>query len=233
MYGSGDEMGDETRETQVTSSEAGPGAVALAAKAIACQRSERWLFRDLSFSLAAGEALLLRGPNGSGKSSLLRLLAGLLPLSAGSLRWRGREPGTAAPEYRTELAYLGHLDALKPQLLLRENLQFWADLLGSTADLDEIVERVGLTPCADLPGQHLSAGQRRRFGLARLLLKPVPLWLLDEPTTALDAAGQELSLELIDRHLAGGGIAVVSSHEPIVIARSRTLTLGAGGGNPS
>jgi len=210
----------------VTSSDAGPGAVALAAKAIACQRSERWLFRDLSFSLAAGEALLLRGPNGSGKSSLLRLLAGLLPLAAGSLRWRGVEQRTGAPEYRADLAYLGHLDALKPQLLLRENLQFWADLIGSTVDLDAVLARVGLASCADLPAQHLSAGQRRRFGLARLLLKPVPLWLLDEPTTALDAAGQELSLDLIGRHLAGGGIAVISSHDPIAIAGSSTLTLG-------
>lgn len=202
------------------------GAASLQAEKLACQRGERLLFRDLDFTLAGGQALLLRGPNGSGKSSLLRLVAGLLPIDAGALTWRGQDVAALGAAYRAELAFLGHLDALKPQLSLRENLQFWADLTGATRPIDEVLAEVGLERNADLPAQILSAGQRRRFGLARLLLRPVPIWLLDEPTTALDRDGQALVLGLIERHLAGGGLAVISSHDVLPIGNSIALDLG-------
>ncbi len=185
------------------------------------------LFSALNFTLAPGQALMLRGPNGSGKSSLLRLLAGLLPAAEGTLLWRGREVSDDRAAYRADLAYLGHLDALKGQLLVRENLQFWADLIGATVPVENALAKVGLSPCADFPAQHLSAGQRRRFGLARLLLKPVPIWLLDEPSTALDANGQKLVLDLISRHQAAGGVAVISSHDDLAVAQATTLVLGS------
>ncbi|WP_374378647.1 heme ABC exporter ATP-binding protein CcmA [Dongia sp.] len=199
----------------------------LVATDIACRRAERLLFSALNFALGPGDALMLRGPNGSGKSSLLRLLAGLLPAESGSLSWRGQPVEKDRAAYRADIAYLGHLDALKPQLLVRENLAFWADLVGGTVGVDAALAKVGLTPCADFPAQHLSAGQRRRFGLARLLLKPVPIWLLDEPTTALDVAGVKLVTDLIARHLAAGGLAIISSHDQMALPNARTLTLGS------
>lgn len=188
---------------------------ALEAEGIACRRGERLLFAEIRFALSGGEALLLRGPNGSGKSSLLRLVAGLLPPDAGRLLWQGRDVAEQPAAYRSTLAFLGHQDALKPQLSLRDNLAFWADLAGSDVALDSLLGRVGLARQADLPAQYLSAGQRRRFGLARLLLRPAPLWLLDEPTTALDAEGVGLVLGLIRRHLAEGGLALIASHEAL------------------
>jgi heme exporter protein A len=200
----------------------------LIAQDLACRRGERLLFRNLNFTLGSGQALLLRGPNGSGKSSLLRLLAGLLPPEDGTLSWRGRNVRADRAQYRGDLAYLGHLDALKPQLLVRENLDFWAQLIGATVPVENALAKVGLGPCAEFPAQHLSAGQRRRFGLARLLLKPVPIWLLDEPSTALDTAGQKLALDLIARHRAAGGLAVISSHDDLAIPQATTLQLGGG-----
>lgn len=202
----------------------------LIAQDLACRRSERLLFRNLNFTLTPGQVLLLRGPNGSGKSSLLRLLAGLLPPEAGTLNWRGKNVAQDRTTYRGDLAYLGHLDALKPQLLVRENLQFWADLIGATMAVENALLKVGLAPCADFPAQQLSAGQRRRFGLARLLLKPVPIWLLDEPSTALDTSGHKLVLDLISRHRAAGGLAVISSHDDLDLPQATTLRLGSGAG---
>jgi heme exporter protein A len=200
----------------------------LIAQDLACRRGERLLFRNLNFTLGSGQALLLRGPNGSGKSSLLRLLAGLLPPEDGTLSWRGRNVRADRAQYRGDLAYLGHLDALKPQLLVRENLDFWAQLIGATVPVENALAKVGLGPCAEFPAQHLSAGQRRRFGLARLLLKPVPIWLLDEPSTALDTAGQKLALDLSARHRAAGGLAVISSHDDLAIPQATSLQLGGG-----
>ncbi len=198
----------------------------LVATGLACRRAERLLFAELNFTLKPGEALILKGPNGSGKSSLLRLLAGLLPAEAGTLTWRGQPVGKDPAAYRADIAYLGHLDALKAQLLVRENLAFWADLVGATMGVEAALGTVGLAPCADFPAQHLSAGQRRRFGLARLLLKPVPIWLLDEPTTALDVAGIKLVTDLIGRHLKAGGIAIISTHDEMALPNARLLTLG-------
>ncbi len=198
----------------------------LTASGIACRRSERLLFRELNFTLAPSQALILRGPNGSGKSSLLRLLAGLLPATEGTLLWRGRAVSADRAAYHSDLTYLGHLDALKPQLLVRENLQFWADLVTATVSVESILAKVGLDIYADFPAQHLSAGQRRRFGLARLLLKPAPIWLLDEPLTALDMHGQKLALDLIGQHQATGGIAVIATHDQLSLAQMTTLTLG-------
>lgn len=199
----------------------------LVAMNIACSRSERMVFQELNFTINPGQVLLLRGANGSGKSSLLRLLAGLLPIRDGKLTWRGRSVSKDQAGYRADLVYLGHLDCLKPQLLVRENLQFWADLVGASVSVDVALSKVGLGDCADFPAQYLSAGQRRRFSLARLLLKPVPIWLLDEPSTALDSRGQKLVLDLISRHQATGGIAVISSHESLALAHAAILPMGA------
>jgi heme exporter protein A len=181
---------------------------------LACRRGERLVFAGLSFRLAAGETLLLRGPNGSGKSSLLRCMAGLLAPISGTQTWDGQPVAADADGHRARLRYLGHQDAVKPALTVVENLGFWqrlhghrdaAGVAGSLADL-------GIGHLADLPARLLSAGQRRRVALARLLAAPAPLWLLDEPTTALDDDGVERFARLVARHRAGGGLAVLSGH---------------------
>ncbi|TDQ83136.1 heme exporter protein A [Dongia mobilis] len=199
----------------------------LQARQLACRRGDRLLFRGVDFAVAAGEALFLRGPNGSGKTSLLRLIAGLLAPESGEVLWCGRDAHRLGAAFRAELAFLGHLDALKPQLTLRDNLAFWRALLGGTVEIEAVLAEVGLAASVDLPAQYLSAGQRRRFGLARLLLRPSRLWLLDEPTTALDTEGQAMVTALIGRHLAAGGIAVISSHDEIALPGS-VLALGRG-----
>lgn len=194
-----------------------PATAILQAIGLACRRGERQLFRDIGFALGPGRVLYLRGANGSGKTSLLRLLAGLLLPEEGTLLWRGRDVAQQASAYRAELAFLGHLDALKPQLTLRDNLAFWRDLQGGDGDIALLLQQVGLAGCAELPARHLSAGQRRRFGLARLLLRPVKLWLLDEPITALDADARNMVIALIETHLADGGMAVISSHDDLPV----------------
>ena len=169
----------------------------LAARDLACIRAGREVFSGVSFELGAGEALMLTGPNGSGKSTLLRLVGGLLPASGGSLTWGDRRDGKGdealadeawAPESVHEsVHYVGHLDAVKPALTVREMLDFWAVLFGGQQrDIDRGLDCLALTPLADLPAGLLSAGQKRRLALARLLLGDRPLWLLDEPTVSLD-----------------------------------------------
>ena len=180
---------------------------------------------NVSFSVEAGQCLLLRGPNGGGKTTLLLTLAGIIaPLD-------GRFAIAGAGEDQRVLHYCGHRNAIKPRLTVLENLAFWAEVNGATgvsamAALDE----VGLGHLADLDAGFLSAGQSRRLALAPLLVSHRPLWLLDEPTAALDSEGHELVTRLIDRHLDFGGLAIAATHDPITLpdpARMETLVLGA------
>jgi len=186
----------------------------LTASGLALFRGERLLFRDLSFSLGAGEVLLLRGANGAGKSSLLRALAGLAPLAAGTLLWDGAAALEDHPEHARRIAWLGHLDAVKPALTAAENVPD-ASALGA----------VGLSAYADLPARLLSAGQKRRLAIARVIAASAPLWLLDEPTTGLDAASLDQFIGICETHRAGGGMIIASTHTPLDLAGAKTLQL--------
>ncbi len=191
---------------------------------LACSRGGRVVFHGLSFSLQGGEALLVTGRNGAGKSSLLRIIAGLVRLSAGGLDLAGGEPESTIGE---QSHYLGHQDAVKPSLSVRENLNFWAAFLGNVRlAVEPAMEAVDLSALADLPAAYLSAGQRRRLSIARLVAVKRPIWLLDEPTSALDAPSQSRLAGLMRDHLAGGGIIVAAAHGPIGLEGARELKLG-------
>ena len=170
-----------------------------AGEGLSCVRGERWVFGGVNFAVAPGGALVLEGPNGSGKSSLLRLAAVLLQPAEGRLLWDGRNIADDPEAHRGRIVYVGHLDALKAALTVHDNLAFWARLGGAAAAVtDAALARIGLDHLADLPARFLSAGQRRRLNLARLLLGRAPLWLLDEPTTSLDAAATAILADIIE-----------------------------------
>jgi heme exporter protein A len=191
---------------------------------LACVRGGRQVFRNVSFAVGAGETVLVTGPNGAGKSSLLRLVAGLLRPAEGRLELKGGELELTIGE---QALYLGHLDALKPSLSVRENLAFWANFLGTGASqVDPALAAVGLNRLAHLPAFYLSAGQRRRLALARLVAIERPIWLLDEPTAALDAAGHALLAGLMRAHLADGGLILAAAHGPIGLDTALELKLG-------
>ena len=193
----------------------------LTGSGLAVVRNGRSVFSGLSFELAAGELLAVTGANGVGKSTLLRIVAGLLAPSAGRV---SLEPATA-DSLASELHYLGHLDGLKTTLTVRRNLEFWRALWAGKA-VELALEAVGLGNLADLPVGLLSAGQRRRLAIARLLIDERALWLLDEPATSLDAAGEQMLGRLIAAHLAAGGMAMVATHRELPLAATATLTLG-------
>lgn len=196
----------------------------LEARDLACLRGEqRVVFAGLSFTLDAGGALLLTGANGAGKSSLLRLLAGLLAPAEGVLLWQGEDALADRAAHARRLRYVGHGDALKPALTARENLGFFARLWGG--EVDAALAALGLGALADLPARVLSAGQKRRLGLARLALAPADLWLLDEPTTGLDAASVERLGTLLAAHRAAGGIVIAATHLPLPLPDARELRL--------
>jgi heme exporter protein A len=196
----------------------------LSADNLACVRGGRTVFTGLNFTVAGGEALVVTGRNGAGKSSLLRMIAGLVHIAAGRLTLTG---GADEANLAEQAHYLGHQDALKPALSVRENLSFWATFLGDRSDaVEPALEAVGLGPLADLPAAYLSAGQRRRLSIARLLAAKRPIWLLDEPTSALDAPSQNKLAALMKEHLAGNGIIVAATHGPIGLDRSREVRVG-------
>jgi heme exporter protein A len=190
---------------------------------LACFRGGRQVLSGVSFVIEAGEALLVLGPNGVGKSTLLRLVAGLAPRSGGTLALEG---GDAELSIAEQTHYLGHLDALKPSLTVDENLTFWSRFLGGGEGTQAALAAVGLAGIAQLPAAYLSAGQRRRLSIARLIIIKRPLWLLDEPTTALDAAAQAQLAGLMREHLAGGGLILAAAHGPIGLAAAKELRLG-------
>jgi heme exporter protein A len=193
---------------------------------LACRRGERWVFAGLSFALPPGGALLLHGANGSGKSSLLRLLATLLEPAEGRLLWRGAPVSDDRALYRASLHYVGHLDAIKPALTVRETLRFWTGLRGVAAPaLDVALAAFALDGIADWPCRWLSAGQRRRLALARLIATRATLWLLDEPTAMLDSDSEDRLAAAIDMHRSGGGRVVIATHQPLALADAAVLRL--------
>lgn len=196
----------------------------LSADNLTCVRGGRTVFSGLSFRLGGSEALLVTGRNGAGKSSLLRVIAGLVHLSAGRLALDGGETDADIAE---QAHYLGHQDAMKPSLSVAENLQFWATYLGAgSAGIAQALDAVDLAGLAALPAAYLSAGQRRRLSIARLVAAPRPIWLLDEPTSALDAASQKRLAELMRGHLAGGGMIIAATHGAIGLDTARELKMG-------
>ena len=187
-----------------------------------CVRGERTLFRDLDFKLERGALLRVAGENGSGKTSLLRIVCGLTPPAAGELRWRGENIRSLREDYWKELVYIGHANALKDDLTAQENLRIGCRLAGlaaSAAQTLDALERFGVGRCAKLPARVLSQGQRRRVALARLgVSAALPLWVLDEPFTALDAAAVENLEALVGEHLNRGGAVMLTTHQEVRIA---------------
>jgi heme exporter protein A len=190
---------------------------------VAVFRGERLVFRDFSFTVASGGALVLAGPNGSGKSTLLRLLAGLVRPAAGRVLWDGADALSDLASHGRRVAYLGHMDAVKPGLTLTENLRFAASVSGRS--IATALSAVGLEALADLPARMLSAGQKRRLALSRLVLSAAPLWLLDEPTLGLDTVSIQRFGGLLAAHRADGGIVVAATHVPLPLPDAAGLRL--------
>lgn len=209
----------------------------LTVEKLACARGERLLFDKLSFKVRAGQALAVEGANGAGKTSLLRILAGFLAPSAGRILVRDGESDSDEAEARgRQIGWLGHHDGLKPQLTVIEQLRFYSQLYGrplrrasrdtspasagsaGEEDIGAVLEQVGLARQAELPCRYLSAGQRRRLALARLVMARRPLWLLDEPFAALDTAGQGLVARLMIEHCGQGGMVIAATHDPLGLA---------------
>ena len=200
----------------------------LEAAGLECVRQNRSLFRSLSFAVGAGERLRVAGANGSGKTSLLRIVCGLLTPSAGEVRWKGERVEALREEFSRQLVYLGHAPAVKDDLTPAENLAITCRLAGQAASPDEIGAALSQFGVPDAPVRKLSQGQRRRAALARLcFVSRAPLWLLDEPFTALDAAGSEAVKKMIEAHGARGGMVVYTTHHDPGMAASRVLELHA------
>ncbi len=192
---------------------------------LTCIRGERRVFASLDFAIEPGEALMLVGANGSGKSSLLRLMAGLLRPADGAVRWGGESIAIDPEAHNARLHYVGHLDPVKAALTVSENLAFWARLGNGSGAVASALEAFDSASLADVPGRFLSAGQKRRSNLARLAASAATLWLLDEPTTALDARATACLMEAITRHRAGGGMVAVSTHADLALDGARRLDL--------
>jgi len=195
-----------------------------------CVRGERTVFRGLDFSMTAGDALILIGPNGAGKSSLLRMMAGLLQPAAGEMLWTQGDEGENVHDdmdvHGARLHYVGHHDAVKPVLTAAENIGFWAHIRGQGEDaIKDALDVFDIQHLYDVPGRFLSAGQKRRVNLARIIAAPAPLWLLDEPTTALDKATIKRLEDAIQAHRDAGGMVVLSTHADVNTPDAMTLDL--------
>ncbi len=200
----------------------------LTAQGLACLRGDRLLFKNVGFELQAGGLLYLLGENGSGKSSLLRILCGLLTPEEGAVLWNGKRIKADTQTYYANLTYLGHLNALKDDLTALENLQICAHLAGnsvSTTSALAALNAIGIARCAHLPARVLSQGQKRRVALAGLWLSKTKLWVLDEPFAALDVASVEVLAEHLGEHLANGGMAILTTHQDVVVNAKNTQTL--------
>lgn len=201
----------------------------LTADKLAARRGEDLIFVDISFQLEAGQALILTGRNGSGKSTLLRVVAGLLRPERGTVLFdAGTGEGSRPP--REASHYLGHRNAMKQELTVMENLTFWKDFLsdfdgGKGRAPEEAADLVGLSGITHLPYGYLSAGQQRRFAMAKLLVAHRPVWILDEPTAALDASADRMFAGLVDAHLNTGGMAIAATHQPLGLKDARQLVM--------
>jgi heme exporter protein A len=199
--------------------------MALVVDSLTVKRGERIILSHLSLTVERGEALLLTGPNGAGKTTLLRVIAGLLSAAGGSIRLEGTDgdPGLGAGEH---CHFVGHLNGIKPALTVAENAEFWAAYLGGapTAAATALAS-FRLADLAPVRAGYLSAGQKRRLALARLLLAPRPVWLLDEPAVSLDAASRTLLAGIVNSHVGSGGIVIAATHQPLGFAPARELRL--------
>ena len=203
----------------------------LSAHDLACERGERLLFRNLGFELKKGEALLVRGGNGHGKTSLLRILCGLSAPAAGEVRWRDQAIRNTHETYGREMAYIGHANGIKDELTPVENLRLSAALDGRVLDepaATSALGQVGLSRCLDLPARVLSFGQRRRVALAGLMTAGAVLWILDEPLTGLDVHGVAMVEQMIRDHVVAGGLAIMTTHQPLALDGVMTKTLSVG-----
>ncbi|WP_420960348.1 heme ABC exporter ATP-binding protein CcmA [Brucella sp. IR073] len=199
----------------------------LEALKLSAERSGETIFADLDFVIEAGSALVVTGPNGAGKSTLLRIIAGLLAPAAGKVRLEGAD---GFPDLQTACHYLGHKNAMKDALSVRENLAFWQAFHGEARlDIDAALETVGLDGTDHLPFGYLSTGQRRRISIAKLLVSYRPVWLLDEPTAGLDKISEGRFAGLMRGHLEQGGIIVAATHLPLGLEGARELRMGGWG----
>ncbi len=210
--------------------------MALSARGLACQRGDRLLFDGIDLDLAAGEALWVQGANGSGKTSLLRLLCGLLLPTSGSVQWQGHDIGRLREDFHRELLYVGHASGVKDELSASENLLLGGRVAGrrvSARAAADALDRVGLSPVAELPCASLSQGQRRRVALARLHLPALPpLLVLDEPFTALDRQAAEALDDALADHLLEGRLVVYTTHQPVALRAVRLHHLNLDGALP-
>ncbi len=197
---------------------------------LSCRRGGRVIFRETGFATNSGGFALIMGANGSGKSSLLRVLAGLIAPAAGCVRWQDSDVAEDPAAHRARVHYIGHLDALKAGLTVREMLDYWRALHGAgQIKIEQSLAAFALTSMADRPIRRLSAGQKRRLSLTRLALVEAPLWLLDEPTSALDVTGQALLREVISGHRAKGGIVIAATHDDLNVPDAQVITMAGGG----
>lgn len=194
----------------------------LVCERLEARRGERCIFGGLSFAVEAGHALVVTGANGSGKSTLLKVIAGFIPAAAGSIRIEHGDPEKRLGEH---CHFLAHANALKPQLTVLENLSFWRGFLGEGLSPEDALLEVGLGGIADIPSGYLSAGQKRRVAIARLFVSHRPVWLLDEPTAALDSVSEKRFAEIVARHLDGGGIVIAATHQPLGLAKAAILDM--------
>ncbi len=197
---------------------------------IECVRGERLVLQGAGFRVQSGDVLVLTGPNGAGKSTLLRLMAGLMRPVSGRIAWADvdtfEDIADDSGAHNQRVVYVGHADAVKPALSVRENISFWAEINGGGGlDPDAALMALGIPHLADLPARYLSAGQRRRVALTRMLTTKAPLWLLDEPTTALDSAAAAMLVDLIKNHRAQGGMVVTSTHTDLGLDNVQSLDL--------